>query len=200
MFQKKSAWLLTAMLAVLVAGCASQKGPAEKAVATVDAALASLRDDAQKYVPDQLQAVDSQVSALKDSLSKGDYKGVLAAAPNVTTAIDSLKDAVAAKKAEAEAALAKAKEQWNSLSTEVPKMVDSIQTRIATLSKTKKLPKNVDKAAVASARSGLDSLKSAWDEASSAATSGDFVGAAAKGQAVKDKATEILHSLGVTSP
>ncbi|HKT73679.1 MAG TPA: hypothetical protein VJQ47_12365 [Steroidobacteraceae bacterium] len=198
--QRKTVWLFAALLAVLVAGCASQKEPAEKLVATVDAALASVREDAQKYLPDQLQAVDTQVSSLKDSLAKGDYKAVLTAAPAVTTAINNLKDAVAAKKTEVEAALAKAKEQWASLSTEVPKMVETIQSRLATLAKTRKLPKNVDKAAVESAKSGLETVKSGWDQASSAFTSGDFAGAAAKGQEIKDKATEILRSLGVTSP
>jgi hypothetical protein len=198
--QRKPVWLFAALLAVLVAGCASQKEPAEKMVATVDAALASVREDAQKYLPDQLQAVDTQVSSLKDSLAKGDYKAVLTAAPAVTTAINNLKDAVAAKKAEVEAAIAKAKEQWASLSSDVPKMVEAIQSRLATLAKTKKLPKNVDKAAVESAKSGLDAVKSGWDQASSAFASGDFAGAAAKGQEIKDKATEVLRSLGVTSP
>jgi len=52
--KQQSVWLL-ALAAVLVVGCASQKGPAEQAVAGTESALAAVRHDAQRYVPDQLQ-------------------------------------------------------------------------------------------------------------------------------------------------
>jgi PBP1b-binding outer membrane lipoprotein LpoB len=95
--KKLSVWMLAMMAAIALVGCAMQKAPAEAAVKTADAALAAVRDQAQKYVPDQLQAVQAQVDGLKDSLSKGDYKAVLAAAPALNTAISGLKDAAAAK-------------------------------------------------------------------------------------------------------
>ena len=195
--KKQSVWLLATLAAVLVVGCANQKAPAEQAVAGAETALAAVRDDAQKYVPDQLQAVDSQLAALKDSLTKGDYKSVLTGAPTLNSAISSLKDAAEAKKADAEAALAKAKDAWGPLSAEVPKMVDSIQSRVTALSKSHHLPKGVTKDGLASAKSGVDSLKSAWSDASNASASGDFTTAVTKAQGVKDKAAEIMRSLGM---
>jgi hypothetical protein len=197
--KKQSVWLLATLAAVLVVGCANQKAPAEQAVAGAETALAAVRDDAQKYVPDQLQAVDSQLAALKASLAKGDYKAVLTGAPTLNSAISSLKDAADAKKADAEAALGKAKDAWGPLSAEVPKMVDAIQSRVTALSKSHHLPKGVTKDGLASAKSGVDSLKSMWSDASNAATSGDFTTAVSKGQAVKDKAAEIMRSLGMSS-
>jgi hypothetical protein len=197
--KKQSVWLLATLAAVLVVGCANQKAPAEQAVAGAETALAAVRDDGQKYVPDQLQAVDSQLAALKDSLTKGDYKAVLTGAPTLNSAIRSLKDAADAKKADAEAALAKAKDAWGPLSAEVPKMVDAIQGRITALSKSHHLPKGVTKAGLASAKSGVDSLKSMWSDASNASASGDFTTAVSKAQAVKDKAAEIMRSLGMSS-
>ena len=196
--KKPSVWLL-ALAAVLVAGCANQKGPAEQAVAGTETALAAVRDDAQKYVPDQLQAVDAQLAALRGSLSKGDYKAVLTGAPTVNSAIRSLKYAAEAKKADAEAALAKAKDAWGPLSTEVPKTVDAIESRVAALSKSQHLPKGVSKSSLAAARSGVDSLKSMWSEASNASASGDFATAVTKAQAAKDKAAQIMRSLGMSS-
>src|SRR5256886_157038 len=95
--KKHSVWLL-ALAAVLVGGCANQKGPAEQAVAGAETALAAVRDDAQKYVPDQLQAVDSQLAALKDSLAKGDYRAALTGAPTVNSALRALKGAAEGKK------------------------------------------------------------------------------------------------------
>jgi hypothetical protein len=38
-----------------------------------------------------------------------------------------------------------------------------------------------------------------WSDAQSAAASGDYTTAMSKAQAVKDKATEIMQSLGMTS-
>jgi hypothetical protein len=195
--KKQSVWLLATLAAVLVVGCANQKAPAEQAVAGAETALAAVRDDAQKYVPDQLQAVDSQLAALKDSLTKGDYKTVLTGAPTLNSAISSLKDAADAKKADAEAALAKAKDAWGPLSAEVPRMVEAIQSRITALSKSHHLPKGVTKDGLASAKSGVDSLKSMWSDASNASASGDFTTAVGKAQAVKDKAAEMMKSLGM---
>ena len=197
--KKLSVWLLTLMAAMLIVGCANQKAPAEQAIASADSALAQVRDMAQKYAPDQLQQVEAQLNGLKDSAAKGDYKSVLAAAPAVMTAIGGLKDAAAAKQAEAQAAMAKAKDAWNSMSTDVPKMVAAIQSRVDILSKSHHLPKGVTKDAVASAKSGLDSMKSAWNDATTAASSGDFATATTKGQAVKDQATQIMQSLNMSS-
>jgi len=195
--KKQSVWLLATLAAVLVVGCANQKAPAEQAVAGAETALAAVRDDAQKYVPDQLQAVDAQLAALKDSLTKGDYKSVLTGAPTLNSAISSLKDAADAKKADTEAALAKAKDAWVHSSAEVPKMVDAIQSRVTALSKSHHLPKGVTRDGLASAKSGVDSLKSMWSDASNASASGDFTTAVGKAQAVKDKAAEIMKSLGM---
>lgn len=196
---KQFVWLLAAMMAMLVVGCANQKGPAEQAIASAETALAAVRDAAQKYAPDQLQAVDAQIASAKDAFAKGDYKGVLAAAPGITAAIGSLKDAAQAKESDAQAALSKAKDAWGSVSTDVPKMVEAIQSRVDILSKSHHLPANVSKDALGSAKSGLDSLKSMWSDASSAASSGDYTGAMNKAQAVKDNAAQIMRSLGMTS-
>jgi len=191
--------LLATLAAVLLVACINEKAPAEQAIASAEASLVQIRDAAQKYAPDQLQAVDTQLAGLKDSLAKGDYKAVVAGAPALNSAISSLKDAAAAKQQEAEDALAKAKDAWGPMSTEVPKMVDAIQSRVDILSKSHHLPKGVTKDSLASAKSSLDSMKSAWSDASNAATSGDYTTAMTKAQAVKDQASQTMKSLGMTS-
>jgi hypothetical protein len=197
--KKQLSWLMAAMMAMLIIGCANQKGPAEQAVAGADSALSAVRDMAQKYVPDQLAAADAQLASLKDALGKGDYKAVIAGAPALMTAIGSLKDAASAKSADAEAAMAKAKDAWGSASSDVPKMVAALQSRVDMLSKSKHLPSGVTKDSLASAQSGLASIKSAWADASNAASSGDYSTAMAKAAAAKDQATAIMQSLGMTS-
>jgi len=197
--KKPSFWVLAALAAVFIIGCQNQRAPAEQAVAAADTPVTSSRDIAARYDPDQLQAVDAQLNGVKDSLAKGDYKGVLAAMPALNTAIGNLKDAATAKQQEADAASAKAKDAWGPLSSDVPKMVDAISSRVDILSKSHHLPKGVTKDTLATAKSGLDSMKSAWGDASNAATSGDYTTAVTKGQAVKDQASQIMQSLGMKS-
>jgi len=197
--KKSSLWVLATLAAVLIAGCASQKAPAEQAVAAADSALTNIRDMATHYAPDQLQAVDAQLNSAKDSLNKGDYKAVLAAMPGINSAISNLKDTASAKQQEAQAANDKAKDAWGPMSSDVPKMVDAIQSRVDILSKSHHLPKGVTKDSLAAAKSSVDSMKAAWGDASNAATSGDFSAAVSKGQAVKDQASQVMHSLGMTA-
>jgi hypothetical protein len=197
--KKTSFWMLAALAAVFIIGCQNQRAPAEQAIAAAESALTSIRDMATRYAPDQLQSVDAQLNGVKDSFAKGDYKGVLAAIPALNTAIGSLKDTATAKQQEAAAASEKAKDAWGPLSSDVPKMVDAISSRVDILSKSHHLPKGVTKDTLAAAKSGLDSMKSAWSDASNAATSGDYTTAVSKGQAVKDQASQIMQSLGMKS-
>jgi len=197
--KKSSFWVLTTLALVFIIGCQNQKAPAEQAIAAAESALTNIRDQASHYAPDQLQAVDAQLNGVKDSFAKGDYKGVLAAMPALNTAISSLKDTATAKQQEAEAASAKAKDAWGPLSSDVPKMVDAISSRVDILSKSHHLPKGVTQDTLAAAKSSLDSMKSTWSDASNAATSGDYTTAVSKGQAVKDQASQIMQSLGMKS-
>ena len=190
-------WLVASLAATLVLACSSQKAPAEQAVAKIDTALSAVQDAATKYAPDTLQTVQGQVASLKQSLAKGDYQGVLAAAPAVTTAIANLKQDADAKQAAADAALAQTKQQWRTLNAEVPKMVADLHNQVDTLSKGGRLPKGVTKASLQSVKDGVASLDSMWNDANTAVSSQDYAGGVTKAQAVKDKATELMHTLGM---
>jgi hypothetical protein len=193
----RSVWLLGGLLTTLMLGCSSQKDPAEQVISRMDNTLAGIHDPAAKYLPDQLQAVEGQVATVKQSFAKGDYVAVLAAAPAVNTAIANLRRDANAKQAEADAALAQVKQQWRTLSGEVPKLVENLHTQVDTLSKAKSLPKGVSKAAFATAKDGVASLDGMWTDANTQVATGDYAGAVAKGQTVKDKATELMQSLGM---
>jgi hypothetical protein len=188
---------LVAALVTLLAACSGQKEPAQQAVAKLDESLAAIHDGAAKYAPDTLQSVTSQVNSLKQSLQHGDYQTVVANSAAAKKAIKDLKDNVDAKQAADDAELAKTKQQWRSLSSEVPKMVTELHTQVDTLSKGGKLPKGVTKASLQAAKDGVASLDSMWNDANAAMSNADYPGAVAKAQAVKDKASELMHSLGM---
>lgn len=190
-------WIIVAV-ALLAVGCANQKEPAEKAVAAAESSVAAIREEAARYAPEALQEVDATLASAKDKLARGDYKAVLADSPQLTAAVNSLKDTVASKKAEYESASAAATEEWNRLSADVPKMVEAIQSRVDILTKSKKLPKNVSQESFDSAKSRLESMKATWSEATAAFASGNAVDAAAKANSVRQTGTEVLQQLGMT--
>lgn len=184
-------------VALLAAGCASQKEPATKAVADIEASLSSLQGDAAEYASAELQPVQDALASLKASLANNDYKAVLAAAPALSSQVASLQQVVAQKKQEAQAALAAATEKWQSLSADLPNMLSAIQSRVDILSKSKKLPKNISADAFQSAKDGLAAVKSGWDEASAEFAAGKATDAVAKAEAAKAKGAEVLKLLGM---
>ncbi|HEY4369349.1 MAG TPA: hypothetical protein VGN07_19105 [Steroidobacteraceae bacterium] len=190
-------WLALVAAAALVAGCSGQKEPANNAVTGIETTLNSIHDDAMKYAATELQQADAGLAALKDSLAKKDYKSVLAAAPAVSAQVAALQSSVAAKKAEAQAAMAAAGDQWRVLSADVPNMVSAIQSRIDTLSQAKKLPKTLTADAFQSAKDGLEFMKTTWSEATQQFGTGNAVDAVAKANTVKDKGAEVLKLLGM---
>jgi predicted nucleic acid-binding Zn-ribbon protein len=195
---KRSNWLAAGVAATLVFACATDKEPAQQAVANLDNGLSAIHDSAAKYAPDTLQAVEAQVAKLKQDLAKGDYKAVLAGAPAAKTALASLRDDANTKQSAADAALAQTKQQWRNLNGEVPKLIADLKTQVDSLSQSRKLPKGVTKASFETVKTDVASLDAMWTDAgNTVANQDDYAGGVAKGQAVKDKATEIMHTLGM---
>jgi len=195
--QISKAFLALAATSLLFAGgCAKQKAPATKALESVETSLNAVKGDAAKYAPEGLKGVEAQYARLKESLDKKEYDNVLAGAPELEKAVGSLKDAVAAGKEHAAAALANAKSEWASLNTEVPQMIENIQTRVDEQAK-KKIRFKVSKEELESAKSGLEWMKTEWAEATAASTSGEEIVAAEKAKAVKAKGEEVQKTLGM---
>ena len=189
--------LALAAATLLATGCAQQKAPATKALDQVEKSLAEVKDDAAKYAPEGLKGVESQLARLKESLDKKEYENVLAGTPQLEKAVGSLEDAVAAGKAQAQAARDVAKREWVALSADVPKMVETIQARVDTLANSKKLPRGVSKDEVEGAKSVLESMKSMWAEASAEFKSGAAVKAANKAKTVKGMGEELFDRLDI---
>lgn len=188
-------WL--ACVAVLASACASQKEPARAAINEAEAALQSIAPDAQKYAPDQYQAVADELASAKASYDKGDYKAALATARGLPARIN---DVGAATTSAKNAAMEQLKNEWNTLSAEVPQMLEAIESRVTTLSKSRKLPKNVDQASFDSAKSGLETMKQDWAAATQASGAGNFEEAVARVKAAQQKGTEILALLKMQQP
>ena len=187
--------LAMAAASLLVAGCGKMKNEATETVSSIESSVAAMKDDGTRYAPIAYQGVESTLATLKDSLAKEDYKTVLAGTPKLKEAVESLKTAIASGKEQFDAATT----EWVAMSADVPQMVAAIQSRVDTLSSSKRLPKNVSKEAFDSAKSGLETMKATWAEASAAFTDGKPAEAAEKARAVKAKGAEVLAALGMNA-
>ena len=178
----------------LLSGCgAGDKGPAETALKGVEEAVTAAKADASKYLPEQAGALDTQVAALRDKFSKGDYKAVLSDAPAVTAKAQELASAAAAKKAE----LTKS---WEGLSSGMPRVVEAIRNRVDILSQSKKLPAGMSSETLAQAKAGLNQITEQWNAATEASKGGNLADAVAKASSVKVKAAEVLTLLKMPVP
>jgi hypothetical protein len=193
-------FLSLAMAAVLLAGCANKMEPAKNAIAGIEAAIAAAGPDAAQYIPDQLQAVTSQLNDLKMKFDQKDYKGVLAAAPALLTQAQGLAGAAgSAKQAAQAAALQALNGEWTALSTDIPAQMAAVTSRVNILSKSKKLPAGLDAASFDAVRSGTDQAKALWDQATAMQASGNMEQAVTAARQVKGNLDAAMAALGMTA-
>jgi hypothetical protein len=188
--------LLAASVVVFVvalAGCANQKAPAEAAIKTAQDSFNAVSVDAQKYVPDQARAIQDALTSAQTAATNGDYAAALTQAQALPAQISALGPAIAARKTALSA-------EWTSLSASVPAMLDALKTRVATLTKTRRLPTGVTKDAVDNAEAGLANATQSWAEAAAASASGDLATAMEKASAVKTKLTDLMASINMPMP
>ena len=178
----------------LLSGCANHEEPARQALAAAEASLAEVRVDAAKYAPEELQQAESRLARVKEDLAKEEYKDVLGGATQLSKEAATLKEVVTSKQTQAVAAT----HEWESLSEEVPKLVQAIENRVHSLSAAK-LPKDLDKESFESAKVALQSMKSLWAEASAAFDAGNAVLAADKARMVQAKGQEVIDQLGMSA-
>jgi len=181
------------LFALSLGACSQGKGPAEAAIKAAEDALNAGKAEAMKYIPDQVKAAEDALKAAKDAFAKGDYAAATTAATNASAKVKDLAAAASAKKAE----LTKA---WGEQSQLLPNMIAAIKSRVDVLSKSKKLPANLDKGKFEGAKSGLAEIEKAWGDASNAFKQGGLADALAKAKSVKAKAVEIMTTLGMQVP
>jgi hypothetical protein len=184
-----------AALGLLLAACANQKEPAEKAFARIESSLAEFRTDAGQYAADELKRVDESVNNLKGKIARQDYSGVMVAAPSVSSAVSSLKANVARKKAEAAEILATAQNEWDAIAASVPQLVGDLQNRMDAFARSRKLPKNFSAEDFSLAKAHLEEIKKVWTEANTEFAAGKVTDAVRKGRMLKTYAENLLRRL-----
>jgi predicted nucleic acid-binding Zn-ribbon protein len=192
----RSAPLFVLLVATsFLAACTNQKEPAEQTFAKVESSLAEFHADAETYASEELKDVDADVANMKKNLANKDYGAVIMSAPSVSASISALKETVAQRKADAEQMRAAAQTEWTELSANLPKAVETLQARVDQLTKTRKLPKGLDKAAFDAAKTDFENMKAQWTQASAEYAEGKVAEAVRKARAIKAQSDELMTKL-----
>ena len=189
--------LLSACAAVLlISGCAKHQMEAKKDVDKIEDSLKDIRADAERYAPDGLKSVDSQLARFKSDIDAKNFDDVVAGTPQLEKAVDSLKAAIASGKKHAAEAAAVAKTEWESLNATVPAMVEKIDARVAELDK-RKMFRGIKKEDFENAKSTFSTMKTTWAEAEEDAKAGKTVRAADKGKSAKELGDQLCETLDI---
>jgi DNA repair exonuclease SbcCD ATPase subunit len=178
---------------MLMACAGGDKGPAELAIKAAEEAVNATKTEAAKIVPDQVKSLETALTAAKDKFAKGEYK---AAVDEAKALAGKAKEILAAAKAKKE----ELTKQWTDLSQAVPKMMESLQSRVDILSKAKKLPANLTAEKFAEVKSVLASAKDEWAKAQESFKAGNFADSVSVAASLKEKATKAMETLGMTVP
>ena len=188
---KAVAALAASSLALLALAC--NEGPAEDALAIADQEIAAARPELERYAPGELAALEAGVKQARAQVGQGRYTEALREARKVPSRVRAAL-AVAAAQKEKEVAV------WKSLAESVPRLQETIATRIAWLTEAQRLPRGMDETGFAAAPAELESLKRAWAGAKAAFQGGDIATAVRTGQEVEGKSEVFATRLGLVFP
>lgn len=186
--------LIALSMALLIVACTNKyEQPAKDALASAEKALTEARDDAKEFAQEELAQAEETYARMKAKYDDKQYKDVVGDTSIFNERMTALKDMVVVRQTQ----ITTATKQWEeSLSVEVPKKIEAIETRFKAL-KPNRLPKDVTKEAYESAKASIDTLKADWAAAQAAHAEGRAIEATEKARAVEAKAQEVSQQLAI---
>lgn len=188
---------ITAALAALclgVAACASQKEPAEQALAALEVKFKESSAEIQKYLPERYAEIETSVASLRDSMSNEDYSDVVAGAGQVQA---DLKRAIGESRVKRAQVLVEMETEWAEMSKSVPAMIDAMDKKIT--AQRGKPPKDMTREAWKQTIADYDAARDAWSKAASEMTRANFEATVLAARDAKAKIATIMESLDVKS-
>lgn len=184
----KTAALATVMM--VLAACNSQKEPASQALTGLESSISELKVDGERFASQQYEAAKKDVADLRASYDKKDYKTVVAGAPAAQKQVSDVRDTIAARRKEAEAASARATVEWNGFADEMPRYIDTLEKKLAA-----KRPRKADKGAPSGDALMLANVKNLWADANNLFTTGKPVDATKKAEEARAAAQELAQKV-----
>lgn len=186
---------MTAALAALclgVAACASQKEPAEQALAAVEAKFKESSAEIQKYLPERHAEIEASVASLRESMSNESYSDVVAEAGQVQ---QSLKRAIGESRVRRAQLLVEMESEWDEMAKTMPAMVAAMDKKIT--SQRGRPPKGMTGDAWKQTIAEYDAARDAWGKAAAGLTRANFEESVLAARDAKVKIAAIMEKLGV---
>ena len=186
---------MTAALAALclgVAACASQKEPAEQALAAVEAKFEESAAELQKYLPERHAEIEASVASLRESMSNESYSDVVAEAGQVQ---QSLKRAIGESRVRRAQLLVEMESEWDEMAKTMPAMVAAMDKKIT--SQRGRPPKGMTGDAWKQTIAEYDAARDAWGKAAAGLTRANFEESVLAARDAKVKIAAIMEKLGV---
>jgi uncharacterized phage infection (PIP) family protein YhgE len=178
-------------IAVMAAGCGSrQRDATDAAISAAQGAVDSVKTEAEKYVPEQVDAAEKSLQSAREALAKNDYQSALAKAQDAANQAKEMAKAAVGKKEEWEQA-------WKELNESLPKAMDQVNARIYAYSHGARMPEGMDQDVLEEAKAEYARMKQGWEDAKSAAASGKLGEAIEKGTGVKELLEKLREMVGI---
>ncbi len=194
MIKGSKAFLLTALAAAFLglAACASQKEPAEQALAAIQKKFDESGAEIQKYLPERHAEISKSIDGLRDAASKEDYGDVVTGARDVEA---SLKKTIADARIRRAQLLNEMDGEWSELIKTMPAMIAAMDKKIS--SQRGRPPPGMTsdtwKATVAS----YDAARDAWTKAAAEMSNKTFEATVLAARDAKAKIAGIMETLGI---
>ncbi len=178
-----------------LAGCASQKEPAEQAMAAIEKSLEGSGAMLQKYLPERYEEINAKVVALREDLTQEKFGDVVSGAPAVA---DALRRAVAdgqIRKAQVKVEMETA---WDDLVKTMPAMVTDVDKKIS--SQGGRPPKGMDRDAYKALVAGYDAARASWSKAAESIDASNFESTVATAREARTAIADVMDKLGMKGP
>ena len=191
---KRSAVTLAALAVGLVglAGCASQKEPAEQAIAAIEKSLEGSGAMLQKYVPERYEAISASVTALREKLAKEDYGDVVAGAPAV---VDALRKAVGESQIQKAKAQVEMETEWETLVKTMPAILAAVDKKFS--SQGGRPPTGMDRDAYKALVATYDAARASWSKAAESIDAANFESTVATAREARTAIAGVMDALGM---
>ena len=185
---------LTAVAAAILglAACASQKEPAEQALAAIEKTFNESGAAIEKYLPERYAELSAGIASLREAMAKENFGDVVSRAGSVQ---DALRRAVADSRIRQAQIRVEMESEWTELTKSMPGMINAIDRKIA--AQGARPPKGMEKDAWKSTIETYDAARDSWSKAAREITNANFEASVLAARDAKAKIAGIMESLGL---
>ena len=193
MFTRNAVTLAALAVGLLgLAGCASQKEPAEQALAGIEKTLEGSGAQLQKYLPERYEEISASIAALRESLAQEKYGDVVSGAPAV---VDALRRAVADSQIRRAQVKVELESVWADLVNTMPAMLAEVDKKIA--AQRGRPPKGMDRDAYKALVETYDAARASWSKAAETIDAASFESSVNTAREARTAIAGVMDKLGM---